>query len=140
MYTKMGGNLTIRAARPDDAAAIFGVHESNGDTEPWADAEDLRRWVEWVDRVEGARTIVAERGGQVVGVGELWWGRDVAPIGRSLDMSMLYVHRGPMRWARSGFRRHPSRRERGCGRSGFSIRINIGTCSAGRRRTRLDGL
>ena len=83
----------MRTACPDDAEGIFGVHVSNEDTEPWGDAGELRRWMEWIDGVEGAQTIVAERDGQVVGVGELWWGCDVAAIGRALDMSMLYVHR-----------------------------------------------
>jgi ribosomal protein S18 acetylase RimI-like enzyme len=93
--------MKTRQAQPDDAADIYEVHASAPDSMPWENPAECRRHVEWMIAA-GNPPIVAEAGGAVVAEMEFWWGQDVPELGRSLDVSMLYVHRDHQRRGAGG--------------------------------------
>ena len=88
--------MTIRYATPDDAAAIFDAHSNEPDNIPWRDADECREHILWMAAL-GSPPIVAETEAGVVAEMEVWWGDDVPELGRTLDVSMLEVHRDHQR-------------------------------------------
>jgi GNAT superfamily N-acetyltransferase len=82
----------IRHANPNDAAEIFAVHASNDDPMQWDDLDECREYIEWMAGLE-TPPIVAEFQNKIVGDMTIWWGQDVPELGRSLDISTLYIHR-----------------------------------------------
>ena len=85
-------NIKIRQAIPDDAAGIYDVHASNDESGEWRDVAECREQIEWMIG-RGTPPIVAESDDKIIGEMKIWWGQDVPELGRSLDISTLYVHR-----------------------------------------------
>ncbi len=88
--------MIIRHATPEDAAEIYVVHASNEGSMPWNNAEDCGEHIQWMIG-RGTPPVVAEMDGLLVGEMEVWWGEDVPEFGRTVDISMLYVHRDRQR-------------------------------------------
>ena len=57
--------MTIRYARPDDAAAIFDAHSNEADNIPWRDADECREHTIRMTEL-GSPPIVAETDAGVV--------------------------------------------------------------------------
>jgi len=88
--------MKTRQAIPDDAAEIYDVHASNDEAGEWRDIAECREQVEWMIGM-GTPPIVAESDDKIIGEMKIWWGQDVPELGRSLDISTLYVHRDHQR-------------------------------------------
>ena len=84
--------MRIRSARVVDAEEIYEVHDSNGESDEWVDITECREQIKRMIGL-GFPPIVAEADGKIVGELKAWWGEDILALGRSLDMSTLYVHR-----------------------------------------------
>ena len=110
-------DLTVRAATEADLPAVLAIHTAQNDfggrwfTNPFAGGKEARyedlapalRWLHggpWMDprllalhvrRIAeaGGAVLVAERGGAVVGEGELWPAEEPLPIGAYLDIGTL---------------------------------------------------
>ena len=88
--------MIIRYARPDDAEAVYEAHRNEPDNIPWRDADECREHIQWMAAL-GSPPIVAETEAGVVAEMEVWWGQDVPELGRTLDVSMIEVHRDHQR-------------------------------------------
>ena len=84
--------MRIRTARAADAEQIYEVHDSNGESDEWVDVSECREQIKRMIGL-GFPPIVAEFDGKIVGELKAWWGEDIPTLGRSLDVSTLYVHR-----------------------------------------------
>ena len=84
--------MRIRTAKVTDAEKIYEVHDSNGESDEWRDVTACREQIKRMIDL-GFPPIVAEVDGKIVGELKAWWGEDIPALGRSLDMSTLYVHR-----------------------------------------------
>jgi GNAT superfamily N-acetyltransferase len=114
------GDVVVRPARPDDAAAVSLVHRSDviawkrwdaHDQPLWAEYERLtafERWLNggpWMDEElcrrhlahmqgTGRVALVAEVQGAVCAEAEAYFGEEPAPFGSHLNLTVLYTRRG----------------------------------------------